>query len=262
MDTTRSADGTMIAYEWTGAGPAVVLVDAACGFRGFGPMRQLAGLLAGDFTVFAYDRRGRGDSGDTEPYEVLREVEDLEAVIAAAGGTAAVYGFSSGAVLALHAAGHTRFQATISRLALLEPPVILQDAPAPPSELEAQLAELIAAGRRGEAIEHFHRTIGVPDAMVAGLRQDPAWPALADLAHTLTYDLRINGAMTTGVLSTVTIPTLVIDSAGSDQRLRTWAAGVAARLPHSEYRTLPGAWHGPDVDALAGTLTDFLAATA
>lgn len=96
--------------------------------------------------------------------------------------------------------------------------------------------------------------------MVAGLRQDPAWPAVADLAHTLTYDLRINRAMTTGLMSTVTIPTLVIDSAGSDQRLRTWAAGVAAQLPHSEHRTLPGAWHGPDADALVATLTDFLTA--
>jgi alpha-beta hydrolase superfamily lysophospholipase len=180
-------------------------------------------------------------------------------VIAAAGGIAAVYGFSSGAALALHAAARTGSRVTISRLALLEPPVELQDAPAPPSELEAQLAELIAAGRRGDAIEHFHRSIGVPDAMTAGLRQDPAWPALADLAHTLAYDLRITGTMTTGLMSAVTVPTLVIDSDGSDERLRTWAAGVAAQVPRGEHRTLPGAWHGPDADALAATLIDFLA---
>ncbi|WP_308126226.1 alpha/beta fold hydrolase [Nonomuraea ceibae] len=256
MDTTRSPDGTSIAYDRAGTGPAVVLVDAACCFRGFGPMRQLAELLTGDFTVFTYDRRGRGDSTDTEPYAVRREVEDLQAVIEAAGGAAAVYGFSSGAVLALHAAAAG---VTISRLALLEPPVILQDVPAPPSDLEAELAELIAAGRRGDAIEHFHRGIGVPEAMVAGLRQDPAWPALADLAHTLAYDLRVTGSMTTRLLSTVTVPTLVIDSTGSDQRLRTWAVGVAAQLPDSEHRTLPGEWHGPASDTLAATLTDFLA---
>lgn len=256
MGTVTSPDHTTIAYDRVGAGPALVLVDAAGCFRGFGPMRDLVTLLAGDFTVFTYDRRGRGDSTDTEPYAVQREVEDLQVVIDAAGGMAAVYGFSSGAVLALHAAAAG---ATISRLVLVEPPVVIQGTPAPPSDVEVELTELVAAGRRADAIDHFHRSIGVPDALVAGLRQEPAWPAVVDLAHTLVYDLRITGAMTTTTLSAVTVPTLVLDSAGSDERLRAWAAGVAAQLPGSEYRTLPGGWHGPNLDALATTLTTFLA---
>src|SRR5918996_3561530 len=124
--TVRSEDGTSIAYERIGTGPPLVIVDAALGFRGFGPMGELAGLLAGDFMVVTYDRRGRGESTDTPPYAVEREVEDLAALIAAAGGSAFVYGFSSGAVLGLHAAARGL---PITKLALLEPPLGVDDRP-------------------------------------------------------------------------------------------------------------------------------------
>src|SRR5579871_6431512 len=119
MPTVTSRDGTTIAYEQSGAGPALILVDGAMCYRAFGPMRGLAALLAPHFTVFAYDRRGRGESGDTAPYAVEREVEDIEALIDAAGGTAGVYGISSGAFLALEAA--RRLPGRVTRLALYEP---------------------------------------------------------------------------------------------------------------------------------------------
>ncbi len=155
VEKVTSADGTSIAVEREGDGPALVLVDAAGSFRGFGPMGALPGALAPEFTVVTYDRRGRGESADTAPYSVDKEVDDLRAVIEAAGGSAFVYGFSSGAVLALHAAA---CGLPITKLALLEPPLALDDEPSDPAEqdLQAEIAELIAADRRGDAIVQFN----------------------------------------------------------------------------------------------------------
>ncbi|MFF4879544.1 alpha/beta fold hydrolase [Micromonospora sp. NPDC000668] len=254
VNKTTSRDGTSIAFERTGSGPALILVDAAGCFRGFGPMGPLAAVLAADFTVFTYDRRGRGDSTDTLPYAVEREVEDLHALIDAAGGSAFVHGFSSGSALALHAAEQGL---AIPRLALLEPPVPVDDQPAPESDLGAEVAELVAAGRRGDAIEHFQTSIGVPAEMIAGMRQDPSWPALEALAHTLVYDTVITGSLSVARLSAVTTPTLVIDSEGSDGRLRTWAQGVADTLANARQRSLKGEWHGVPAEDLAAVLVEF-----
>jgi pimeloyl-ACP methyl ester carboxylesterase len=207
-------------------------VDAAAGFRGFGPMGPLAAALAPELTVYTYDRRGRGESTDTPPYAVEREVEDLQALIEAAGGSACVYGFSSGAVLALHAAADGL---PIEKLALMEPPLELDEhAPAEP-DLAAEVDELVAAGRRGDAVEHFNRTIGVPEEMIAGLRQAPFWPALEELAHTLVYDTVITTSLPATRLPAITTPTLVLASAGSDERLLGWARAVADALPNAPY---------------------------
>jgi pimeloyl-ACP methyl ester carboxylesterase len=226
-------------------------VDATAGFRGFGPMVPLAAALAPEFMVFTYDRRGRGESTDTPPYAVEREVEDLQALIEAAGGSACVYGFSSGGVLALRALA-------IEKLALMEPPLELDEsAPAAP-DLGAGVAELVAAGRRGDAVEHFNRSIGVPEEMVAGLRQAPFWPALEALAHTLVYDTVItSSALAPAQLYAVTTPTLVLASAGSDERLLGWARAVADALPNGSLRTLKGEWHGVPPGDLAPVLTEF-----
>jgi pimeloyl-ACP methyl ester carboxylesterase len=253
MSTLTSSDGTSIAYEWAGTGPAVILVDAASCFRGFGPMGPLAEALGSRFTVFRYDRRGRGESTDTPPYAVEREIEDLKAVIEAAGGSAFVYGFSSGAVLALHAAA---YGLAIGKLALLEPPLELEKPPAEP-DLGAEVAELVAAGRRGEAVEHFNNSIGVPAEMVAELRQSPAWPALEALAHTLVYDTVITSTFPAERLTAIEVPTLVIDSEGSDDRLHKWARGVADALPDGTHRSLKGEWHGVLAEDLAAVLADF-----
>jgi pimeloyl-ACP methyl ester carboxylesterase len=251
----RSADGTSIAFDQVGSGPATVLVDAAAGFRGFGPMGPLAAALAPEFTVFTYDRRGRGESTDTQPYAVEREVEDLRALIDAAGGSACVYGFSSGAVLALRAAADGL---PIERLALMEPPLELDENVPQDTDLGAEIAELVAAGRRGDAVEHFNRSIGVPEEMIAGLRQVPFWPALEGLAHTFVYDTVITGsALPPARLPAITTPTLVLASAGSDERLLGWAQGVAETLPNGSLRTMKGEWHGVAVEDLAPVLNEF-----
>lgn len=230
-ETARSADGTSIAFERAGTGPPLILVDAALGFRGFGPMGPLAAELAASFTVITYDRRGRGESTDTPPYAIKREVEDLQALVEAAGGSAFAYGFSSGAALLLHAA---LAGIGLPRLALLEPPLALEDEPDEP-DLGAEIAELIAAGRRGDAVEHFNKSIGVPEEMLAGMREAPFWPTLEQAAHTLVYDTTITSTLPLDRLSEITTPVLVLASEGSDERLPTWGAGSATgfRTPRS-----------------------------
>ena len=253
--TVRSADGTSIAFDEVGSGPAIILVDAAAGFRGFGPMGPLAAALAPEFRVFTYDRRGRGESTDTPPYAVEREVEDLQALIEAAGGSACVYGFSSGAVLALRGAADGL---PIEKLALMEPPLELDEHAPPERNLGAEVAELVAAGRRGDAVEHFNRSIGVPDEMITGLRQAPSWPALEALAHTLVYDTVItSSALTAAQLPAVTTPTLVLASGASDDRLLGWARAMSDALPNGSLRTMKGEWHGVPLEDLAPVLSEF-----
>jgi pimeloyl-ACP methyl ester carboxylesterase len=253
MSTVRSSDGTSIAFERAGAGPPVILVDAALGFRGFGPMAELAGLLANDFTVITYDRRGRGESTDTQPYAVDREVEDLAALIDEAGGSAFVYGFSSGAVLGLHAAARGL---SIPKLALLEPPIPLDDQPEE-GDLGAEIAELVAAGRRGDAVEHFNRSIGVPEEMVAGMRDAPFFPTLEEIAHTLVYDTNLTSSVTLELLATIATPTLVVGSEASGDYLQSSGRAVADAMPNGRFVALPGEWHGVPLEDLAPVMADF-----
>jgi alpha-beta hydrolase superfamily lysophospholipase len=255
MEKTTSRDGTLIAFERTGSGPPLILVDAAAGFRGFGPTRPLAEQLSSRFTVFSYDRRGRGDSTDTPPYAVDRELEDLQALIDVAGGSAFVYGFSSGAVLALHAAARGL---PIDKLALLEPALDLdRDPAAAPDPLAAEVSALIAAGRRGDAFAHFQTSIGVPEEMIEAMRHAPAWPVLEALAHTLVYDLTITSSFTPDRLSSIAAPTLVLTSEATDDRLQRWGRAIAEALPDARQRSLPGEWHGVAPDVLAPVLEEF-----
>jgi pimeloyl-ACP methyl ester carboxylesterase len=252
--SVRSADGTTIAFERSGAGPALILVDAAGGYRAFGPMRSLARLLAADFTVVTYDRRGRGDSGDTLAYAVEREVDDLAALIAEVGGSAYLYGFSSGALLALHAAAGGL---AVPKAALLEPPIGSDDDRSADFDFTTELAGLVAAGRRRDAVEFFHRSIGVPPEVVA--RMEPAARrALEDIAHTLVYDCMVSQATSFDLVGSVTAPTLVIDSHASGDDLSGWAAAVAGALPNGTHRSLAGEWHGVADEVLAPVLTGFL----
>jgi pimeloyl-ACP methyl ester carboxylesterase len=254
-ERVMSSDGTSIAFDRAGTGPALILVDAAGCFRGFRPMGELSTVLSSEFTVITYDRRGRGESTDTVPYAVEREVDDLRALIEAAGGSAFVYGFSSGAVLALHAAMRGL---AISKLALLEPPLPTDDQPATdPDPLETEVAELVDAGRRGDAVEHFNRSIGVPPEMLVGMRAAPFWPALEALAHTLVYDAIITRSLPVARLATVTTPTLVIDSEQSDERMGGWAERLRATMPNASRRSLEGEWHGVATEDLAPVLAEF-----
>lgn len=249
-----SSDGTSLAFERAGTGPAVILVDAAGNFRGFSPMPQLAEALSRNFTVFTYDRRGKGASTDTLPYAVDREIDDLQALIDAADGSAFVHGFSSGAILALLAAERGT---GIVKLSLLEPPLRVESTPPPQSGLGGEVARLVVTGRRGEAYEHWLKGIGVPAEMIAEMRESPTWPALEATAHTLVYDSLIAGSMPPDRLAAISSPTLVLGSEGSGDQLRDWAQGVAGALPNASARFLPGTWHGVSAEHLAPALTEF-----
>jgi pimeloyl-ACP methyl ester carboxylesterase len=255
VNTVRSEDGTHIAFDRLGEGRPVILVSGASTSRAI--HAQLAELLAGDFTVFNYDRRGRGDSGDTPPYRTEREVEDLDAVITEAGGTAAVFGNSSGAVLVLRAAAAGL---PVTKLALWEPPFMVDpDAPRRQQEYVTQLTQLLDAGRRGGAMELFMRTVGLPEEMIAGMRDAPMWSGMEAIAPTLAYDAAIMGDSTlpTDVVSSVEAPTLVLD--GSDTG--TWSASaaqaLAAALPRAQRRTLEGQTHNVAWKVLAPEVREF-----
>jgi pimeloyl-ACP methyl ester carboxylesterase len=254
VHSVRSADGTTIAFERLGSGPALILIEAAAHFRRFSSFDGLTPLLANHFTVYRYDRRGRGDSSDAGPYAVEREVEDLAALIDLAGGSASVYGYSSGALLAMHAAARGLH---IPRLALLEPP--LQDAEEPDADdaFTVELVRLVDDGRRSDAVEHFHAGIAVPSEIIEQIRGTPSWAAMESVAHTLVYDCAISAATTPELLERVTTPTLVLDSAGSTGNLSGWAATVARRLPDATHRSLAGEWHGVADDVLAPALVEF-----
>ncbi len=255
MSTITSADGTRIAYERTGSGPAVILVDAASCYRGFGPMVPLPGLLDRDFAVIRYDRRGRGESTDTAPYAVDREIDDLQALIELAGGSASLFGFSSGAVLALRAALRGL---PVRRLALLEPPLALDDVPDPADDaLAGELTALVEAGRRGDAVVHFNQSIGVPEEMIAGLVGSEAWPALEQLAHTLVYDCEVTAQLPVDRMRELATPTLVVNSEQSDERLRGWSRRLQELMPNAVHRELKGEWHGVPLEDLAPELIRF-----
>ncbi len=215
MRTVTSHDGTPIAFDQSGQGPALILVDGALCSRNFGPMGPLAAQLAPQFTVYAYDRRGRGESGNTLPFAVEREVEDIAALIAEAGGSAFVYGISSGAALAFEAA--RQLPTAITKLALYEPPYTVDaDRVQGFKAYRARLDELLAAGRRGDGVELMMRLVGAGDEGVAGMRQSPVWPLFEAVAPTLAYDAAELGdsSVPTERAASVTMPTLVLAGGG------------------------------------------------
>ena len=187
METTTSRDGSTIAYDRHGDGPALIIVDGAMNSRSSGSTPRLVELLAPSFTVYTYDRRGRGDSGDTQPYAVDREIDDIEAVITVAGGRASLYGHSSGACLALDAA--VRLGSSVEKLAMYEPPY--NDDPAARrawGEYIRQLSDALAANRRGDAVALFMAYLGTPQAQIEEMRRAPFWPGMEAFAPTLAYD--------------------------------------------------------------------------
>jgi pimeloyl-ACP methyl ester carboxylesterase len=255
-----SRDGTVIAYDRMGSGPPVILVVGALCSRTLGPGVKLAPALAANFTVFTYDRRGRGDSGDTTTYEVEREVEDLEALMKEAGGPACVFGHSSGAVLALNAAEHGL---PIEKLALYEPPLII-DGGRPSTESDwTQIEAFIAAGRRAEAVRVFLKSVGVPAFAMALMRWLPVWSKINAVAHTLLRDgalvrgLQRGEALPRGAWAHVTVPVLAIAGTRSAGWMHSGARALAKVLPRAEYRALEGQNHDVDAKALAPLLDEF-----
>jgi pimeloyl-ACP methyl ester carboxylesterase len=241
-----SKDGTVIAFDRIGHGPPLILVDPALCRRAMGPSTPLAKLLAPHFTVFTYDRRGRGESGDTPPYAVEREVDDLEAVLDAAGGTAFVWSPSSGAALALDAANRL---AGIKKLALYEAPFIVDDSRPPTRDNWIRINAAVEAGRPSDAVKEFMKSVGVPAFIIALMRLMPVWPKLKAAAHTLPYDGAIVQDCQRGEplpadrWSSVTVPTLVMDGGKSSAWIRNANRALANILPNAEYRTLEGQTH-------------------
>jgi alpha-beta hydrolase superfamily lysophospholipase len=260
MERVRSNDGTQIAYDRLGRGEPIVLVSGASTSRGV--HTDVATSLASDFTVLNYDRRGRGDSGDTLPYAVEREVEDIGAVIAAAGQSAAVFGNSSGAVLALRAAAAGL---PISRLALWEPPFqVGPDASRRAHEYVSELSGRLAAGRRGDAMALFLSTVGLPPQVIAGMRQSPAWPAMEAVAHTLAYDAAVMGDSTvpTTLIASVNVPTLILTGGDTGAWADSAAGALSAVMPFSEHRVLERQTHAVAWDVLASALKRYFRSSA
>lgn len=260
----RSKDGTSIAYDSAGDGPALILVGGAFSYRRYKSWLQLVELLAPRFRVVNYDRRGRGDSGDAPEYAVEREIEDLAALVAETGGTADVFGMSSGAVLALRAAAAG---VPLRRAVLYQPPFSVDaSGHLPPPDFERRLGELTSSGRRGAAVSYFMREgMGAPRPFVGVLRlARPIWKNLEAVAHTLPYDYAVMDGTVHGQplarepWASVEIPTLVLDGGKSPASLRRAADALAARLPDSERRTLPDQSHNLSMKALAPVLEEFL----
>ena len=258
--TVRSKDGTAIAFDRIGNGAPVILVDGALCYRGMGQSRQLAEILAPHFTVITYDRRGRGESGDTPPYAVEREVEDIAALLNEAGGSAYVWGMSSGAALALEAANRL---GGITKLALYEAPFIVDDTRSTTVDQWTRIGEAVAADRRGAAVTVFLQAVGVPTLFIAMMRLSPAWPKLKAIAHTLPYDgvLVQDNQRGMPLLSTrwasVTVPTLVMDGGTSPRWMRHGNRALALALQNARYRTLDGQTHMLKPKAHAPALIEF-----
>jgi pimeloyl-ACP methyl ester carboxylesterase len=255
MDTVGSSDGTTIAFDRLGAGAPVVLVSGASTARAI--HARLAELLAADFAVLNYDRRGRGDSGDTPPYAVEREIEDLDAVIGEAGGAAAVFGNSSGRSWPCA----RQRPACPSPGWLWEPPFMTDpDAPRRQQAYVAQLTGLLDEDRRGDALALFMRSIGLPEQMIPGMRQAPMWPGMEALAPTLAYDAAVMGdsMVPATLVAAVKAPTLVLDGADTGAWAASSARALTAALPNPRRHTLDGQDHNVAWEVLVPVLREFL----
>jgi pimeloyl-ACP methyl ester carboxylesterase len=263
MSIVTSKDGTTIAFDAWGEGQPLIMIDGATSYRGVNPTNAEVGRLLGEeFRAYAYDRRGRGESTDTAPYAVQREIEDLAALIADAGAPASVFGWSSGAVLALDAAAAGL---PISRLALFEPPFVVDGSRPPlPSDYVQRLDDAAANGRPGDAVELFMTAAaGMPVEAVAGMRQSSFWPALEAVAHTIAYDGRIMGStMSGGPLpsdrwAAVTVPILVLHGNATEPWLIAAAHALAELLPTASLQAVEGQQHSAAADVLAPALRRF-----
>ncbi|MGW1726105.1 alpha/beta fold hydrolase [Streptomyces sp. NPDC002306] len=257
---TISRDGTSIAYEHTGRGPTVVLVSGAMSTGG--TMAPLAARLADRFGVVVHDRRGRGESGDTAPYAVAREVEDIAALIEAAGGDAALYGVSSGGALVLAAAAAGL---PVRQVAVYETPFAdhgggVQER----AEYTGSLGRALAEGRRGDAVELFLRLTGMAEEMIQGARRSPMWPGMEAIAPSLAHDDAVmgDGLVPRDRLASLTVPVLAVAGGASPRWLRAATRAVAESAPRGAYRVLEGQTHMVDPDALAPVLAEFFTAGA
>ena len=257
--SVRSKDGTTIGYDTSGSGPALILVDGAFCSRAFGPSPKLAPLLAQRFTVFSYDRRGRGASGDTPPYAPQREVEDLAALVDAAGGSASLVGLSSGGALALEAAASGL---PVTKVVAYEPPYVDDEGNRGGERHQREIERRLANGERGGAIKYFMRDmVGAPGFAVVMMRMMPwVWRKLAAVAHTLPYDAAITTQyrVPRARFATIRVPALVLNGTKTDARLKAAAKTVASVIPGAQHGELAGQTHNVNAGVLAPAVIDFL----
>ncbi|KOX21322.1 hydrolase [Saccharothrix sp. NRRL B-16348] len=261
MGQVVSKDGTAIAFSRIGSGPALIIVDGALCYRAFGPSKAVAEALSEHFTVYTYDRRGRGESGGGTPYDVEREVEDIAALIEEAGGSAHLFGMSSGGTLVAEAA-HRGVNA--ERIAIYESPMTIDRTREPMAEdLPARVERAVAEGRRGDAVKLFMRYVGTPGFFVAVLQVMPPWRKLKGVAHTLPNDFALVGEFQRGTpppadrWSGAQAPALVIAGGKSPEYLRNAQRHLASALPHGELTVLPGQTHMVKPKATVPVLVDF-----
>jgi pimeloyl-ACP methyl ester carboxylesterase len=265
MQTVISADGTKIAYDRYGAGPAVILVNGALGFRRFKKFEQIASALAERCTVINYDRRGRGDSGDAGPVSVQHEIDDLAALIEAAGGRASLWGYSSGGGLALRAAAA---DIGVDRLVLYETPFKTDpDAKYPTDDYGAKLDQLVAAGDRTAAAKHFMRSaVGMPGPLVAVMSLVPMFKQFAANGHTLPFDYAALGdhnmhgsPLRAEEWERVRCPTLVVYGGKTAAGLKHASKALATVLPNATLRELPGQNHNVSPKSIVPVVAEFVA---
>ena len=262
MNTVSSHDGTTIAYDKVGEGPALILVDGALSVHSSGGKSELARLLAPHFTVYGYDRRGRGWSGDTLPYAVDREIEDIAALVDHAGGSAFFYGHSSGGTLAMKAA--VMLGGVVGKIAIYEPPHNDDpDAQQSWSRYLRELTETLAGGRWGDAVALFMRFAGTADDQVDGMRQAPFWPSMEAIAPTLAYDhaaiIGERWSAPTDLAARVSVPALLIAGDASLPFMPHTARALSKAMPHGRMRMLEGQTHDVNPRILAPVLVDFFA---
>ncbi len=259
MNKVISKDRTEIAYDKQGQGPAIILVDGALSFRSFGSMPELAKLLSTNFTVVDYDRRGRGESSDTKPFTVEREIEDIEALIENVGGSTYLYGISSGACLAIEAA--IKLSGKVKKLALYEPPYksgenTLEEW----IEYKRRLTEFLAENRRGDAVALFMSFVGIPADQIEGMRKAPMWPMFEAVAPTLLYDAAATGAnrkVPIERVSHITAPTLVMHGGAGIPFMKQTALTLSKAIPNAKFRTIEGQTHAVASEAIAPVLMEF-----
>jgi pimeloyl-ACP methyl ester carboxylesterase len=259
MSEVTSQDRTTIAYERSGSGPALILIDGALCSRAFGPSAKLAPLLARHFTVYAYDRRGRGQSGDSRPYAPAREVDDIAALIEQAGGSASLLGLSSGGALALEAAARGL---PIDKVVAYEPPYVEEGGTARGAAHADHLRRLLASGNRGRAVKYFMKDmVGAPGPVVALMRLMPwIWRKLEAVAHTLPYDAAVMAEfrIPRARFASIRTPVLVLNGSNTDGRLKDAARSLAEVIPSAQHRELAGQTHNVRPDVLTPAVVDFL----
>jgi pimeloyl-ACP methyl ester carboxylesterase len=258
MKTTQSKDGTTLAYDVNGNGPALIYITGASCFRSFKPIVQDAKVFATEFTVYNYDRRGRGDSGNTLPYSIEREIEDIEAMIDAAGGTAYLYGHSSGAVLALEAA--LRLGSKVQKIVMFDAPYVHDEKEkAEYKQLSQTILKLLDNGKNAQAMSTFLKGIGMPKVFVLLLPLFPGWRTMKALAPTLAYDIALTQDMPPVERATrVSVPTQIIVGTKSPALIHDVGRQLTKAIPNAKFAQLAGQDHMVNAKALLPLLLDFL----